>query len=150
MSSLLRISEAASLALHAMVLLANTSNDPLKTREIADSLRVSPNHLSKVLQRLVKVGLVESVRGRGGGYKLARTADRVTLGEIYETIEGPIRSTQCLLSQPVCKDRKCILSDLLISLNQEVRQYLSRTRLSDMTGVHLGVGHHEKRDSKDR
>ena len=138
MSNVLKISEAASLALHAMVLLANSDNGPLKTKEIAERLRVSPNHLSKVLQRLVRVGLVESVRGRSGGYELARPADRITLGHVYEAIDGPIMTVECLLSEPVCREKKCILSDLLVSLNEEARGYLSRTRLSDMTGVRLG------------
>jgi len=140
MSNVLRMSEAASLALHATVLLANTNGGPLKTKEIADGLRVSPNHLSKVLQRLVRVGLVESVRGRCGGYELARPPSKVTLGQVYEAIDGPLKAVDCLFSEPVCMGKKCILSDLLVGLDKEVREYLSNTKLSNMTGVRLGGG----------
>jgi Rrf2 family protein len=135
---MLTISEAAALGLHAMVLLANGHDGPLTTGEIARRLGVSPNHLSKVLQRLVKLGLVGSVRGRSGGYQLARPANRVSLADIYEAIDGPISTTECLLTEPVCRDRKCILSGLLRTLNAEAREYLFRTKLSDMADIELG------------
>jgi Rrf2 family protein len=140
LASILKISEAASLALHAMVLLANNQDGPMTTKEIAGRLRVSSNHLSKVLQRLVRFSLVESSRGRGGGYELARPAHRLTLGDIYEAIDGPLKAVHCLLGEPVCRKKKCILSDLLKTLNEETRKYLFNTKLSDMTGVRLGCG----------
>jgi Rrf2 family protein len=137
---MLKISEAATLGLHAMVLLANSQDGPMTTAEIAGRLGVSPNHLSKVLQRLVKLGLVGSVRGRSGGYELAKPAGRVSLVDIYEAIDGPISTTECLLAEPVCKEKKCILSGLLGTLNAEAREYLSNTTLSDMAEVELGGG----------
>jgi Rrf2 family protein len=138
LSRILRISEAASIALHAMVLLANEGDAPLTTGTIAGRLEVSPNHLSKVLQRLAKVGLVEAVRGRGGGYTLGRAPGRVSLKDIYEAIDGPITSKDCLLGKRVCRSKKCILSDLLGNVTREVRDYFADTSLAELADVDLG------------
>jgi Rrf2 family protein len=138
LSRILRISDAASIALHAMVLLANQSGAPLTAGTIAGRLKVSLNHLSKVLQRLAKVGLVEAVRGRGGGYTLGRAPGRVSLKDIYEAIDGPITSKDCLLGRRICKSKKCILSGLLTSVTREVSDYLANTSLAELGDVTLG------------
>jgi len=134
-SKVLRISEAASLALHTMALLAARPTDRWSTRRIADRLRASSFHLSKVLQRLAHVGLVTSVRGPKGGFTLARPAETITLLEVYEAIEGPLTASKCLLDQPVCRFRKCILGGLVGQLNRRIKDYLARKRLSELRDV---------------
>ena len=132
MASVLRISEAASLALHTMVLLAARPDELLSAGRIASALGVSEAHLSKVLQRLGRVGLVRSVRGRAGGFALGRRPEQVTLLEVYEAIEGPLSSGTCLLSRPICGAERCILDRLLVSVNGQVRRHLSAARLSKL------------------
>jgi len=129
MSNVLKISEAASLALHAMMVLASSGNPPLSSARIARLLHCSEAHLSKVLQRLVKSGLLRSVRGPKGGFALARPADGITLLDVYEAIEGPLEPTRCLLGTPVC-DGSCVLGGLLQTVYRTVSQYLSETPLS--------------------
>jgi Rrf2 family nitric oxide-sensitive transcriptional repressor len=65
MPTVLRMSDAASLALHGMVILAEAPERRVSARAIASELDASEAHLAKVLQRLARAGLVESVRGRG-------------------------------------------------------------------------------------
>lgn len=134
-ANVLRISEAASLALHTVVMLAARPDRPVSTPEIASVFRVSEAHLAKVLQRLSRAGLVRSVRGPKGGFFLEREADELTLLDVYEAIEGPLPSSECLLGSPICGGEKCILGELLGSLNREVRDYLAGTTLSDLTGA---------------
>jgi Rrf2 family protein len=100
---------------------------------MASTLSVSEAHLSKVLQRLGKQGFVSSTRGPKGGFRLARSADEVCLLDVYEAIDGPVHFTNCLFEQPVCEDHaKCIMGDLLASVDQEVLRYLQRTKLTDL------------------
>jgi Rrf2 family protein len=134
MDNVLRISEASSLAMHAAALLAEEPDRSLSTREIAENLKASEAHLSKVLQRLTRAGIVKPIRGPKGGYMLGKAAEDITLLDIYEEIEGPIPRTYCLMKEPVCRGKDCILGGLLKSVNKEVRDYLSRTRLSDFNG----------------
>ncbi len=132
MSSVLRISEATSLGLHAMVLMAQRPGAPISCKEIAKAFGVSQAHLAKVLQRIGKVGLVRSVRGAGGGFTLARPAERIALLHIYEAIEGPLALGSCLLESPACDQRLCVLGDLLESITKQFVDYMARTRLSDI------------------
>ncbi len=136
MATLLKISEAASLALHTMVYLAANDRRLVTTHQIGEALQVSEAHLSKVLQRLAKVGLVDSTRGPGGGFKLAKPGEQISLLEVYEAIEGPLAPTNCLLSTPICSGEKCILGGLLEDINKRVKEYFAETRLDELTNVY--------------
>ena len=132
MESIVCISDAVSLAFHAVVLLASHSNSRLSNKQIASDIHVSEAHLSKVLQRLVKVGLVRSTRGPRGGFKLGKRAETIKLLDVYETIEGPYDHANCLFGQPVCDRGTCIFGGLLESIQVQIYHYLSNTRLSDL------------------
>lgn len=132
MPNLLRISDAASLALHTMVFITNRTDQWVSTHEIAETLGVSENHLAKVRERLVKVGLVEAVRGPKGGFKLGRPADEITLLDIYEAIEGPMHPAACLLGKPACGRHACILGGLIDSVNRQVVDYFTNTTLTQL------------------
>jgi Rrf2 family protein len=134
MPNTLRISEAASLAMHTMALLASRPQR-LPTGQIASVLGASEAHLSKVMQRLAKAGLVRSLRGPKGGFALARPAERIALVEVYEAIEGPLADSKCLLGRPICGGTRCILGRLLGSVNRQVRQYLEATTLNKLAEV---------------
>ncbi len=150
MNNVLRISDAASLALHSMVLLAANEDEVLSTRAIAATLQVSQAHLSKVMQRLAKVGLVASTRGPRGGFKLERPGEQINLLEVYQAIEGELMPTHCLLGIPICRGDKCILGGLLAVINRQTREYLAGTSLSDLTDVYGGTQDEEcEKDNHD-
>ena len=90
MASIIQISEAASLALHSMVLLAASPERSLTVKEITGRTLVSEAHLSKVMQRLAKAGLVKSTRGPKGGFVLGDSGLSISLLSIFEAIEGPV------------------------------------------------------------
>ena len=135
MSRLVRISEAASLALHTMALMAQESEHQFANHEIAERLGASKHHLAKVMQRLTKGGLVGSMRGPGGGFHLLRPADEITLLEIYESMEGPLVQEGCLLTPNLCPpDRICLLGDLFRQVNHLIGERLASIRLADLAG----------------
>ena len=136
MAKIIKISEAASLAIHGMVYIATRPDTSHKVGEIAHLLRASKAHLQKVFQRLVNVGLLKSNRGPKGGYTLGRKGDQITLLEIYEAIEGPLSGENCLFGEPVCKGKKCVFGDLLNTTQKSYLSYLEEMRLSDLTGVY--------------
>lgn len=133
MSGILKISEAAVLALHAMMFIANHTDHMVSTREIASVHHASEAHLSKVMQRLVKAGYINSIRGPKGGFELRKETGSITLLELYELFEGPIELKNCLIGFPVCDGKMCIFGDLLGELNRLVINYLTNTKLSDVT-----------------
>jgi len=132
MASIIRLTEGANLALHSMILLAQQSKQPMDNKSLARELGASGAHLSKVLQRLQKAGILDSVRGPKGGFRLARRPDAVTLLEVYEVIEGPYEIKDCLLDKEVCGAQGCFFGNLLRKSGEEFRDRLAGTRNSDL------------------
>lgn len=139
MSTLLKITEAVSLGMHVMAVLASEPKRLLSVREAAAALDVSEAHLAKVMQRLARAGLVESVRGPRGGFLLARPADDIVLLEIYEAIEGSIVVRHCLFSTKLCDGKKCIFGGLLTAVDTQVKEHFGATRLTQITDVVRGL-----------
>jgi Rrf2 family protein len=128
-NGVVKISEAASLALHGMAVLAGHPDEPFSTTQLAERISASEAHLSKVLQRLAKADLVSSTRGPGGGFKLSKPPNEISLLEIYEAIDGKLSAVDCLLQRKVCSG-ECMLGGLIERTNRQVSQYLSETKLS--------------------
>jgi Rrf2 family protein len=134
MSGFMKISEAASLALHSMAFIAGNEG-PLRVSEISRHLGASEFHLSKVLQRLGRSSLVNSTRGPRGGFTLVRKSSDISLLEVYEAIEGPLGDNQCLFDQRSCANGMCILGTVLTDVSEQIHDYLKGTTLSEISGV---------------
>ena len=91
------ISPTAEYALRAMVAIAQHSGDAVVTPTIAEITQVPPGYLPKVLQTLRKAGLVDSKRGLGGGFTLARPAEEVTVLEVVNAVDPIKRIHRCPL-----------------------------------------------------
>jgi Rrf2 family protein len=134
MSAVVKFTEASSIAMHTMALLAARKDRHVTVGEIAASLPVSENHLAKVLQRLTRAGLVEGLRGPGGGFLLRGDPAEITLLQVHEAIEGRFEVSGCLFSPPKCCGN-CILGDATREANALVHARLARTRLADVVHV---------------
>ncbi len=134
------------LAIHTTALLAAHDGEVLSNRDMAAFLGASEAHLSKVLQRLGRSGIVASVRGPRGGFMLDKPAEEITLMEVYEAIDGPLAESECLLDEPVCQGN-CILGDLLAEVCRMVRHRLSGTRVSNIAASMEGKLRHEEKDN---
>jgi Rrf2 family protein len=138
MDTILRISDAANLAIHAMAHIARSKDkENHSVGEIATDQGVSEAHLSKVMQRLVKVGLLTSRRGPGGGFLLGRTPETITLLEILEAMDGPMSDNKCMLGRKKCLYGGCALGALLTHVNHQVRQFMASRNLTDLVGSSL-------------
>ena len=134
MANALKMSEATTLGIHAMVYLADhRSDDKPKTHsvhEIALHLNASKAHLAKVLQRLAHVGHLRSTRGPKGGFTLAKKPNQITFLDVYEALEGPFEINRCLFAAPICGRADCIMGSLIEKVETEVRTYLEQTTLA--------------------
>ena len=124
MSSVFNLSEASSIAIHSMVMVASTSGK-VNVNKISEKLNFSKHHVAKVMQRLVKVNIVTSNRGPSGGFELARPAEEIDLLEVYEAIEGKMVSHDCPLNYDSCAFEKCLLGDIAHDMNKNFKEYLS-------------------------
>lgn len=129
---MLQISEATAIALHAAVYIAK--NDIVSLKEIANKFNISHNHLSKVLQRMVKAGYLISVKGPAGGFSISEEKKSLTFMEIYETIEGKNNIRSCLfLSNPKKDCSKCIMGNLINNINKEFLKYMNAHKITDFS-----------------
>lgn len=142
MNGLLKISEAASLAFHAMALVAAQNGARKTTPEMSSIMNVSEAHLSKVMQRLVKNGLVKSTRGPKGGFSLVKRENDISLLDIYRVIEGNPAARACLLAHPICNGDGCLLGEIA-SLENKMIEYLGKTTLADLRQLGMGDQQHE-------
>lgn len=132
MRGFLRISGASALAFHACAILVAADGHPLSTARIAGIFGVSRDHLSKVLQRLARSGMVSAIRGPAGGFVLVVDPSKISLREILESIEGPVKPMGCLLRKSAC-DRCCMLGSCLTKIDEQVADTLSKEMLSDVS-----------------
>ena len=128
MSRLFSLSEASSIALHGLVLIAK-SKDGLNVVDIAQKIDSSKHHVAKVLQRLVKAGFLISHRGPGGGFHLKMAPEDIDLLDIYETIEGKINITECPLDKPICPFDKCLINNITGKMTSDFKDYLKSQNL---------------------
>jgi len=123
-------------ALRAMVNLAKNHHAGYKsTRLIAREEEVSYQLACKLLQKLHDAGLVKSVMGPRGGFRLARSPEEVTLLEVIEIIQGPVRLNRCLLDSRECpRSPSCPVHEKFVSLQEQMTAFMSATTLADVCG----------------
>ncbi|MBI4350492.1 MAG: Rrf2 family transcriptional regulator [Elusimicrobia bacterium] len=126
MGTILKISEAAVIAVHAVNFLAKAEGSPSSTRLIASELGVSYNHLTKVLQRLTRAGLLVPGRGPKGGFLLSKKARAGKLRDVFEAMEGKMSLSNCLMKTKACGRPGCILGDLIPETNRKFREALDK------------------------
>lgn len=128
MAKIFSLSEAASIAIHSVVLIAQ-SDKTMNVKMIAERTGSSRHHVAKILQRLVKEDYLSSVRGPHGGFKLIRDPKDITLLEIYETIEGHLSISECPMDNPICPFDKCIMGNIVSEMTSRFREYLTENTL---------------------
>lgn len=130
MAKFFTLSEAASIGLHGMILIARSENG-LNTQEIADVMGSSRHHVAKVLQRLAKVGFLSSTRGPNGGFVMRKKPSDLNLLQIYEAIEGEIVIVDCPMEKPACLFEKCIFNNVTRTMSEQFRDFLKKKTLKE-------------------
>jgi len=133
MKGIVKLTEASNLGVHAAgYLAARYGEGPCSAGHVAQALRVSASHLSKVLQTLAARGLLDSTRGARGGSSLARGPSEITLLEVIEALQGPFESAGCLLGKPVCARGACLFAGLERELIETIERHLAPLTLEDL------------------
>ena len=128
MSRIFALSEASSIAIHSMVIIAR-SPEGINAAKIAEITGLSRNHIAKVLQRLVKIDMLRSVRGPAGGFTLKADPSAITLLDIYQAIEGNIDISDCPLAYDVCGFDHCLMGNVINRLTSEFKDFLKEKTL---------------------
>jgi Rrf2 family protein len=130
------ISQTSEYVLRALVHLASRGNsEPVLAREIAEKAEIPRNYLSKLLYELRRAGLVESVRGKSGGYTLAVDPGSVRIADILDRFDGPGDYEKCFLRRASCDARKpCPVHHRWKPIAERIKRFVEETTLADMAG----------------
>ena len=132
---MLRLSKKADYALIAMKHLARkTSGAPsTSAREIAEQFDIPIELMAKVLQRLVRTGLLVSTQGTRGGYTLSRPSATISVADVIQAIDGPVTVTACSTQKNDCEQYgKCNIRDPLWQIRERIVNALDTVTLAEM------------------
>jgi FeS assembly SUF system regulator len=142
---MLRIAKLTDYSAGLMTQLARSPERQVSAQQLAGELGLPAPTVATLLKKLTRAGLVSSVRGVGGGYRLARAAKAISVAEIIAAIEGPVALTECALGAGVCSlEADCATRDNWRLISRAVQVALDAVSLADMAinmakTAHAGV-----------
>ena len=129
----MRLTTKGRFAVTAMLDLALRGNKgPVTLAGISERRDISLSYLEQLFSRLRRNELVESVRGPGGGYYLARKLDEVSVADIIRAVDEPIDATQCGGKENCHDEHRCLTHDLWTGLNAHIYDYLDSVTLATL------------------
>jgi len=135
----MRLTTKGRFAVTAMIDLAmHHGSGPVTLAEISGRQKISLSYLEQLFGKLRRHHLVNSVRGPGGGYRLAREMGDVSVADIILAVDEPIDATQCGGKQNCHDDKKCLTHDLWATLNERIFDYLESVNLRQLVDSQKG------------
>lgn len=139
---MLRVSKLGDYATVVMGYLALHEERYHCATEVAARTGIAAPTVAKVLKRLLRGGLVRSVRGQGGGYRLARPATGISVADIVHALEGPLAVTECNLGPGICvQDSACAIRAGWRRINRAVAEALAGISLAELVRPVPGAAH---------
>ncbi|PYX89918.1 MAG: transcriptional regulator [Acidobacteria bacterium] len=150
---MLKLTKKADYGLMAMKHLAEHAHEgACSAKDVAESYGIPPEALAKILQRLVKAGLLQSQHGINGGYTLARDAHSISAFEVIRAIDGPLFITSCVTVRGECDQTdRCTIREPLRKVNNSIEDVLKRITISEMKeeGAEGGQREDKKKSAAD-
>ena len=129
----MRLTTKGRFAVTAMLDLAlHGGNGPVTLAGISRRQHISLSYLEQLFGKLRRHALVDSVRGPGGGYTLARETDKVSVADIIVAVDEPLDATQCGGRENCQDEHRCMTHDLWSTLNDKMYEYLHAVKLSEL------------------
>ena len=134
----MRLTTKGRFAVTAMIDLALRSSDgPVTLAGISERQKISLSYLEQLFGKLRRYSLVDSVRGPGGGYCLARSGSQITVADIVRAVDETLDATQCGGHENCKNDERCMTHELWATLNAKMFEYLSSVTLTDLVEKQL-------------
>ena len=129
----MRLTTKGRFAVTAMIDLAMRQHQgPVTLAGISQRQKISLSYLEQLFGKLRRHELVDSTRGPGGGYTLARSAKEVTVADIIFAVDEPIDATQCGGKENCTDDGQCMTHELWSTLNKKIVEFLDSISLAEM------------------
>jgi len=128
----MKLSTKSRYAITAIVDLANSEESAVSLKGISDRQKISLSYLEQLFCKLKNSGIVKSQRGPGGGYKLGRDAQDITLLQIITAVDENIDQTQCGGSLNCNKEKPCSTHHVWTGLNKIIYDYMNKITIGDV------------------
>ena len=133
---MIRVSTRGRYALRAMVDVAvNADGRPVLRQDIAERQALSADYVAQLFSDLRRAGLVEGVKGPGGGYRLARDPASITAGDVISAVEGPVAVVGCTVpsDDPACsRIDRCVAHTLWKRLSESISELLDSVTIGEL------------------
>jgi Rrf2 family transcriptional regulator, iron-sulfur cluster assembly transcription factor len=133
----MRLTTKGRYAVTAMLDLAlHNDSGSITLANISERQGISLSYLEQLFSRLRKSGLVDSARGPGGGYRLSRAANKITIAEVISAVDESIDTTRCQ-GKGNCKDSgECLTHKLWSELSKQIQAFLNQITLAEIVAGH--------------
>jgi len=121
----MQITRETDYAIRCVLHLSESPDRVFMVKEIANSKKIPREFLAKILQKLTKAGIVESIRGVKGGFRLTRKPEDINLLEVIEVIEGPVAMNRCAINRRLCSlSDSCSVHPVWVDVRRKVEDIL--------------------------
>lgn len=129
----MRLTTKGRFAVTAMIDLAQRqAKGPVTLAGISERQKISLSYLEQLFGKLRRHSIVASVRGPGGGYRLARGMDEVSVADIIAAVDEPLDATNCGGRENCAEEQRCMTHELWANLNTRMHEYLASVSLFDL------------------
>jgi Rrf2 family protein len=127
------LSKTAEYGVRAVLYIGRNQSKRVTTKDMAKDLKVPFHFLAKVIQKLVKFGIIHSKRGKNGGFVLKKPPEKIKLIDIVVALDGDELLKNCVLGLPNCSDKKpCPVHDYWLGIREEIKQMLSQKTVAEL------------------
>lgn len=136
----MRLTTRTSLALRTLMVCAVNPDQVIRKSDVATAIDASENHLAQVVNQLGQSGFINTLRGRHGGFTLARPATEISIGEVFRTFEADLPFMECFDSDTSCPLKGvCRVSNPIKRAVEAFYAALDPVKLSDLVDCNAGL-----------
>jgi len=130
----MKLSNTSKYTIRILLYMANHVDGSLvSAKELSEKLNIPYKFLTKIMTELVKVGFVESIRGREGGFKFLRKVSEITIGDILALYNDDLKDTECVLGIDSCNAKqKCALHDKWVKPKAQLQKMFKESTIENM------------------
>jgi len=131
----MQLSNTSQYAIRILAYMADKKDEQLNATQLSEILFIPYKFLTKIMTELVKVDLVESIRGRDGGFKLNKSSSEIMVGDILDVFGDSVKDEQCVLGIGFCNGMcKCALHDQWMEPKLLLQKMFRESSLEDIAG----------------
>ncbi len=120
-------------AARALVFMARANKPTVSVAEMSGKVGVAGPFLRKIMQKLAKAGVVHAVKGKGGGFAMARRPEAVTLRRLIDVLQGPLKLNDCVFRQRICQNHAgCVLRHKIAGMEQRLLAEVEAVTVRDL------------------